>query len=289
MTIQLFKTTWDRLTGRGEAAVTIPAMDGPLTPNSTLDAALTLLSIDEPDNLVAGAGRTIFSAGRTVYELEGNGEVRRLQVFDLPVTALAVGPDQKVAVALEDGPILFVGTPGAAAPVSALGSGAPNCVTAMAFGGPSSLYVCNGSGRYPASRWQQSVMEHDHTGTVWRVDLQTGKSTCLRDQLGFPHGIIVEPDESTLVVSEAWKHRLVRLALSTKDTELSVVLGNLPGYPARLSRGSGGSTWLAIFAPRSQLIEFVLREHKYRKRMMDEIEDPESLDRSRASQQGQFS
>ena len=52
------------------------------------------------------------------------------------------------------------------------------------------------------------------------------------------------------------------------------VLLDLPGYPARLAPASDGAAWLAVFAPRSQLIEFVLREDGYRRRMVNEI-DPD--------------
>ena len=52
------------------------------------------------------------------------------------------------------------------------------------------------------------------------------------------------------------------------------VLENLPAYPSRLSQGADGAVWLALFAPRSQLVEFVLREEGYRRRMIDTI-DPD--------------
>ena len=48
---------------------------------------------------------------------------------------------------------------------------------------------------------------------------------------------------------------------------------DLPGYPSRLTaRSRKRDIWLAVFAPRAQLIEFVLREDEYRGRMMEEIE-----------------
>jgi hypothetical protein len=52
------------------------------------------------------------------------------------------------------------------------------------------------------------------------------------------------------------------------------VLENLPAYPARLSRGPDHAIWLALFAPRSQLVAFVLSEDRYRQRMIREI-DPD--------------
>jgi hypothetical protein len=52
------------------------------------------------------------------------------------------------------------------------------------------------------------------------------------------------------------------------------VLESLPAYPSRLSRDADNAIWLALFAPRSQLVEFVLSETRYRRRMLNEI-DPD--------------
>ena len=46
-----------------------------------------------------------------------------------------------------------------------------------------------------------------------------------------------------------------------------------PAYPGRIAPAADGY-WLALFAPRSQLVEFVLREPAYRKRMMAEVPQP---------------
>ena len=50
------------------------------------------------------------------------------------------------------------------------------------------------------------------------------------------------------------------------------MLDNLPVYPSRLSPAASGGYWLTAFAARTQLIEFVLREPAYRRRMMAEID-----------------
>ena len=52
------------------------------------------------------------------------------------------------------------------------------------------------------------------------------------------------------------------------------LLTKLPGYPARLSPAADGGAWLALFAPRNRLIEFVLLEDDYRAAMMREIARP---------------
>jgi hypothetical protein len=50
-------------------------------------------------------------------------------------------------------------------------------------------------------------------------------------------------------------------------------LADLPGYPGRIAAAEGGY-WLALFAPRSQLVELVLREPRYRRRMLAEVPQP---------------
>jgi hypothetical protein len=50
------------------------------------------------------------------------------------------------------------------------------------------------------------------------------------------------------------------------------VISDLPGYPAGVSPSGAGGFWLALFAPRSPLIELVLREPAYRKAMMQEVD-----------------
>jgi hypothetical protein len=71
------------------------------------------------------------------------------------------------------------------------------------------------------------------------------------------------------VVAEAWLNRLIGI---DRRGGRRVLLDNLPAYPGRLSPASRGGYWLALFAPRNQLVEFVLREPAYRQRMMREIE-----------------
>jgi hypothetical protein len=57
-----------------------------------------------------------------------------------------------------------------------------------------------------------------------------------------------------------------------RDGAQRVVLEDLPGYPWRIAPASGGGWWLTCFAMRTQLVEFVLRETAFRKRMLREID-----------------
>jgi hypothetical protein len=112
-------------------------------------------------------------------------------------------------------------------------------------------------------------MERGHSGRVFSLDLASGKARILASGPNHAFGACAAGD--AIFVSESWKHRVIAIAA---DGSQRAVLDNLPVYPSRLSPAGGGGFWLTAFIARTQLVEFVLRENAYRRRMMAEI-DPE--------------
>jgi len=108
-------------------------------------------------------------------------------------------------------------------------------------------------------------MEKNSSGSVWRVEISTGRQTELCGGLAFPYGFY--HDDKAFVVAESWRSRLLEIAIdgSRPPTE---ILGQIPGYVSRMAPAQGGGIWLAVFAPRSQLVEFVRREKRYCKLMI---------------------
>ncbi|WP_068304597.1 hypothetical protein [Pararhodobacter sp. CCB-MM2] len=236
----------DTFFGRGEAAVTVPPLDGALRANSALDEAPLRLPLEGVDALAEVAGVVHASAGSVLYALEGDVWAER-QRFDAPIAALSAYRDG-LAVALNDGSIHLPDG-------SRLETGL-HAITAMAVEGET-LILANGSEHN--TDWQRDLLQRGATGSVWRCD---GGMTRIAAGLAWPSGLAV--DAGGIVVAEGWRHRLVRLAGG------QVLLSDLPAYPGRLSKAPGG-WWLSAFAPRSQLVEFVLREPGYRQRMMAEV------------------
>ena len=106
-------------------------------------------------------------------------------------------------------------------------------------------------------------MEKNATGSVWRIDLASGKAACLADGLAFPYGVHrgrrwQRPDRLRELASPAAAAAGRRRARRCRSCR------KLPGYPARLAPAPDGGAWLALFAPRNRLIEFVLQEDDYR-------------------------
>jgi hypothetical protein len=140
------------------------------------------------------------------------------------------------------------------------------CPTALAFDASGALYVAQGSARHRPSDWAVDLMSKNAFGSVWRIDVGTRTAKMVVQGLAFPNGLLADRD--SVIVAEAWQHRVIRLSA---NGALKPILEKLPGYPARLSPASDGGIWLALFAPRNRLIEFTLQEDAYRTQMMRDV------------------
>jgi hypothetical protein len=264
----MLRTATERLLGRGEAAVTLPPMDGALLPNNVLEHASALAQLKAPDNLVQQGDRVFCSSGNKVLQLDpASGSLTPWLDFEAEVSAMTTLPDHGLVVALVDGQVLSVeGTQ--PRPLTGLGPYRGFCPTSLLADGDHSVIVLEGSARHRCTQWQRDLMTHGRSGSAWRLDLARGESICLASDLAWPAGI-ARGSDGELVVAESWRHRLRSLS----DKSDGGLLSDLPGYPGRVIPAAGGGYWLAMFAPRSQLVEFVLREKQYRLRMIADIDE----------------
>lgn len=263
--IRMIRSSVERFFGGGSASTSVPAMDGPLQPNTLLDTAPLLASVDGLDNLIVRDGTLLASSGQALLQITETG-VSELERFAAPISCLAVGPQGRFAIGVE-GQGVVIRQAGQERRVEALGGVPFLCPTAAIFLPDGALVVTSGSKALLPSEWKRDLMSHGKTGSLWRID-SDGAQTCLADRLAWPCGL-VQAGDGALWVSEAWRHRVLRL-----EGTLKPVLDDLPGYPGRLVPAEGGGAFLTLFAPRNQLIELVLREPGYRARMMAEL-DPD--------------
>jgi hypothetical protein len=258
----------DRFLGRGEATITVPSFDGALKPNQILENVESVGQFDAPEDL-ATDGKTLYIAdGVAIVRLEGAAtvEVRR---FDRSITALCCLPDGGIAVALDGRDVLVFATPTTPTAKATFSDPSIKAINALSPGPGGTLIATDGSTVRPYRQWAHDLMERGRSGRVLSLDIASGKTSTLASGLGYAFGACASGE--TLFVSESWRHRIIAIAA---DGGRRTVLDNLPVYPSRISGASGGGFWLTAFAARTQLVEFVLRENAYRRRMMDEI-DPE--------------
>lgn len=266
--ISALKGFTDRLLGRGDATITVPSFDGALKPNQILEKAETVAEFDASEDLATDGKALYIADGTAIQRFDGTAttEVRR---FDRTITALCCLPGGGVAVALDGREVRVFASPSSPDATATFSDPSMKAINALSPAANGTLVATDGSAVRPAEQWSHDLMERGSTGRVLVLDLLSGQVRTLASGLHYAFGACAAGE--TLFVSESWRHRVVAIA---PDGSRRVVLDNLPVYPSRLSQVASGGFWLTAFAARTQLVEFVLRENAYRRRMMAEI-DPE--------------
>jgi len=253
----------------------IPAMDGAFSPNDRLDTATPIGDPLPGADAVAEApdGAICVSAGRKVWRLSGTGYENRavLAEFDDDVGGLAFHPDGRLLACTARG--LAAVAPGGRTNSLAEAQGEPlRCLTAVAAAPDGTIFVSDGSQRHGPDAWPVDLMERNVLGRIIACGPALENARVLLRGLNYPGGLAVATD-GHLWFTESFAHRVSRALISSPGAIAApqIVIRNMPAYPSRLGRSADGGFWLSLFAVRTHLIEFVLREDDFREEMMRTI------------------
>jgi hypothetical protein len=258
--------------GRDETASVSP-LDGGLLPNDALDHAERCgPRVAEPDDLVrTSAGELFVSSGDAVLRLDERGGWQEHAVLPGRAGALALDAAERLLVSVAGHGLARVDGDGAVEVVLGdVGGRSASCITAIAVAGDGTVFLTEGSADHAPADWVRDLMRHGRTGRAIRLDPDTGGAEVVAHGLAHPTGVSVVAGQSALLVAEAWTHRILRVPLDGGPPE--VVAGNLPAYPGRLSPAAGGGHWVAFFALRTHLVDFVLTQDAFRDEMVRSIE-----------------
>ncbi len=263
----------DRLLGRGGAAVTVPVMDGPFLPNQKLEQAELVCRAPGADNLMVVDGQILATSADRLVRLTGPGSGENFEVvaqFARPI-ASAAARGEAVALGLDGAGVLIRGGTFDGLAIGNTGPDVLGAPTSLAWLDDSTLVVCNGSARLQAHEWRRDLMELGASGSVWKIDLRTAALARIADGLAWPAGVAATA-QGGLYVAESWRHRI--LSMDAAGRGVAPALSNLPAYPARIAPAKDGGYWLSFLSVRNQLVEFILQEDGYRKRMVAEVPEP---------------
>ncbi len=261
----------DRLLGRGESSITVPVFDGALKSNRLVEDADELAQLGAPADLATDGQSVFFADGARVWQNGGAGVAwapREAALVDGPVSAIACVPGGGLAVAVAGREIRILGGRYDGRVIISVGGRALHAVNALSVAADGRLLASDGSATQPPQRWKHDLMELGRSGRLVELDMATGEGRELAGGLAYAFGTCSGQDSSW--VCESWRHRVLRVAAGGGAP--IPVIDNLPGYPSRIAQASGGGYWLTCFALRTQLVEFVLREPTFRKRMLKEID-----------------
>lgn len=253
----------------------IPMLDGPFRPDNRLEALAEIgAPIPACDDIAIDEGGTLYvSSGRDILRLWGE---------DWRERAVHARCDGDVGALACAGGALFAGVAGIGvirfddsretARLSSVDGVPLHCPTAITILANGEVAITEGSSRHLPADWCRDLMERNSHGRVMIAAGDLGSARVIARDLAWPGGVAAAPDGAAIWVCEAWRHRI--LAYPQQGGTPRAVVPNLPGYPARLAAAPGGGYWLALFALRTQLVELVLDETRYRREMMATI-DPE--------------
>ncbi|MBV8925117.1 MAG: SMP-30/gluconolactonase/LRE family protein [Bradyrhizobium sp.] len=253
----------------------IPPLDGALSPNDRLDACTP---IGDPlpglDDVVAAKdGGVYVSMGKKVLRLSGDGLATRTLVaeFEGEAGGLALHPDGRLLVCVAGRGLAALDPQNPDPRWLETADGASFAgLTSVTAAPDGRIFMVEGSiGRAPGE-WRHDLMEKRSNGRLIACGAALDSAQVLLTGLPYPYGLAVSADGRQLWLGESWAHRLSRFALEGSGIgPREVVAGNLPGYPARLHPDGHGGFLLGMFARRTHLIEFVLKEDDFREDMLE--------------------
>jgi len=110
-------------------------------------------------------------------------------------------------------------------------------------------------------KWKQDqvfneALENAPNGRLLKYDIEAGECAVVLGGLFFANGVAVSPDDSYVLVNETMRYRVRRVYIrGPRKGEVDIFVDNLPGFPDGVSTGANGIFWLAIYAPRSPLLD----------------------------------
>jgi len=263
------KTKVNQFYGRGSSSIFVPPMDGRLRPNDTLDNSEVYARISNIDNMVSDE-RIIYASSLNLLLKITDGIAETLQTFKYEITAITIGNGGMLVLGLDNKKVVFYSL----VKNVILDEIEISCVTGLLFWDADNLLIASGSKEFLATEWRSDLLNLGSTGSIWLYNVRKKSKIEILSKLKWPIGLC--KSEERLVFTEAWKHSVSSIDFTINFLEnvhcKTDLLMRLPGYPGRIIQDENDHFWLCMFAPRNQLIEFVLTEKSYRSKMISQVD-----------------
>ena len=249
--------------------LSVPVMDGPLKPNDMIEEGEKICSLERADNLTSFGENLLVSSNNLLFKINKTGEVELYSEQEECITAVAVSELGEIAIGMAKKGIIILDSK--KRPNLIRGTEALKCITSLCFLNDGTLVLTNGSEKFFSNDWVYDLVNEGRSGSVISISSDRKKLEVLVDGLAYPSGICQLAGQSNkLAVTETWNSKIVEIDRIKKRVERDLLI-DLPSYPARLNRLSNGHYILTNYSTRSQLIEFVLSEKRYLRRMIEEV------------------
>jgi sugar lactone lactonase YvrE len=109
------------------------------------------------------------------------------------------------------------------------------------------IYFSDASTKFTNTETFADIFEHCPNGRLLVYEPDTGKTHILLDELYFPNGVALSPDESFLLFNETAMYRVSRYWFrGPKARQVDVFIENLPGFPDNITFNGEDTYWVAL-------------------------------------------
>ncbi|XP_037128051.1 adipocyte plasma membrane-associated protein isoform X2 [Syngnathus acus] len=109
------------------------------------------------------------------------------------------------------------------------------------------VYFTSSSSRWQRRNYLHLIMEASADGRVLEYDTESGELSVVMDNLRFPNGIQLLPDEESVLVAETTVARIRRVHVAGLNKGgMDTFVDNLPGFPDNIRPSSSGGYWVAM-------------------------------------------
>jgi sugar lactone lactonase YvrE len=120
------------------------------------------------------------------------------------------------------------------------------------------IYFSDASTKYRLPDYPLDMLEARPYGRLLRYDPGKKKVKVLLKGLYFSNGVALSQNEDFVLVNETYRYRITRYWLKgPKAGRRDVFIDNLPGFPDNLASNRKGFFWVALFAARNLMADFI--------------------------------
>jgi len=136
------------------------------------------------------------------------------------------------------------------------------------------VYFSQSSNRYYGESWKYlyDLLEAKPHGSLYALNLKTGRLIRLLDNLYYANGVALSPQEDYLLVNETYRYRIHRHWLKgPKAGQHDIFADNLPGFPDGLSLDPKTGHYLAaMYTVRNPVVDW-LHQYPYLKAQLAKL------------------
>lgn len=121
------------------------------------------------------------------------------------------------------------------------------------------IYFSDSSSKYGPNQFKRAILEHEANGRLLVYYPATKTVHRLLGGLFFANGVALSSDQRFVLVNETGAYRVTRYWLDgPRAGSADIFIDNLPGFPDGISSNGKGTFWIALFAPRDDIVDALM-------------------------------